>query len=100
MNACASAMKKQDAAAFSGMLGYASSPKALLRLNGRHDVHGVRLLGNSVEQTSPILNDFPTGGTCVGIARVPMRTNDDGSCTTPCQLSARQAAPLARTGRP
>jgi hypothetical protein len=42
-----------------------------------HGVHGVRLLGQSFEQTSPILNDFATGGPCGGIARVPMRTNDD-----------------------
>jgi hypothetical protein len=30
------------------------------------------------QQPSPITSDIATGGTCVVIARVPMRTNDDG----------------------
>jgi hypothetical protein len=40
--------------------------------------HGSCLLGKPFKETSPLLNDLATGGTCIVIARVPMRTNDDG----------------------
>jgi hypothetical protein len=43
-----------------------------------HAIHGSCLLGKPFKETSPLLNDLSTDGTCVLVARVPMRPNDDG----------------------
>ena len=58
--------------------GFAVEFDHLIDRQVAYGVRGARLLGKPFEQASPILNNFATGGTCVVISRVPVRTNDDG----------------------
>jgi hypothetical protein len=58
--------------------GFAVKLDRLIDRQVAHAIHGSCLLGKPFKETSPLLNDLATGGTCIVIARVPMRTNDDG----------------------
>ena len=58
--------------------GFAVTLDHLIDCQVAHAIHGSCLLGKPFKETSPLLNDLATGGTCIVIARVPMRTNDDG----------------------